>query len=44
MLSQPAGPRRVLMTLDAMGGVWRYALDLALEPSELYSLAPATGP
>ena len=29
MLSQPAGPRRVLMTLDAMGGVWRYALDLA---------------
>lgn len=22
-------PRRVLMTLDAVGGVWRYALDLA---------------
>ncbi len=22
-------PRRVLMTLDAMGGVWRYAVDLA---------------
>lgn len=23
------GPRRVLMTVDAVGGVWRYALDLA---------------
>src|SRR5690606_14900963 len=23
------GPRRVLMTLDAVGGVWRYAIDLA---------------
>jgi glycosyltransferase involved in cell wall biosynthesis len=24
-------PRRVLMTLDAVGGVWRYAVDLARE-------------
>ncbi|MER8608904.1 glycosyltransferase family 1 protein, partial [Mesorhizobium sp. M1233] len=22
-------PRRILMTVDAVGGVWRYALDLA---------------
>src|SRR5690349_12055597 len=22
-------PRRVLMTLDAVGGVWRYSIDLA---------------
>lgn len=31
MLSGPLmpRPRRVLMTLDAVGGVWRYALDLA---------------
>jgi glycosyltransferase involved in cell wall biosynthesis len=27
-------PRRVLMTLDAVGGVWRYALDLARGLSE----------
>jgi glycosyltransferase involved in cell wall biosynthesis len=25
----PVGSRRLLMTLDAVGGVWRYALDLA---------------
>ncbi|MFC5068034.1 glycosyltransferase family 4 protein [Flaviflagellibacter deserti] len=24
----PAGPRRVLMTVDAVGGVWRYGIDL----------------
>ncbi|TIT59238.1 MAG: glycosyltransferase family 1 protein, partial [Mesorhizobium sp.] len=24
-------PRRILMTVDAVGGVWRYALDLARE-------------
>lgn len=30
MLRQPLSPpRRVLITLDAVGGVWRYALDLA---------------
>lgn len=23
------GPKRILMTLDAVGGVWRYAMDLA---------------
>ena len=22
-------PRRILMTIDAVGGVWRYAMDLA---------------
>lgn len=27
-------PRRVLMTLDAVGGVWRYAVDLARALSE----------
>lgn len=26
---RPAGPRNVLMTVDAVGGVWRHALDLA---------------
>ncbi len=26
-------PRRILMTVDALGGVWRYALDLARELS-----------
>lgn len=30
MLHEPSmPPRRVLMTLDAVGGVWRYALDVA---------------
>jgi glycosyltransferase involved in cell wall biosynthesis len=29
MLPGALKPRRVLMTLDAVGGVWRYALDLA---------------
>ena len=24
-----AAPRRTLMTLEAVGGVWRYAMDLA---------------
>lgn len=24
-----SGPKRVLMTIDAVGGVWRYAMDLA---------------
>jgi glycosyltransferase involved in cell wall biosynthesis len=40
-------PRRVLMTLDAVGGVWRYAIDLARELGEsgiacmLVGLGPA---
>jgi glycosyltransferase involved in cell wall biosynthesis len=29
MLHDAVGPRRVLLTLDAVGGVWQYALDLA---------------
>jgi glycosyltransferase involved in cell wall biosynthesis len=28
MLRQLSQPRRVLMTVDAVGGVWRYAMDL----------------
>lgn len=30
-----APPRRILMTLDAVGGVWRYAMDLAAELAPL---------
>src|SRR5690606_30232548 len=30
-----APPRRILMTLDAVGGVWRYARDLAAELAPL---------
>jgi glycosyltransferase involved in cell wall biosynthesis len=31
MLRTLTRPRRILMTVDAVGGVWRYALDLARE-------------
>ena len=33
-MKMPAPPRRILMTADAVGGVWTYALELAraLEP------------
>jgi glycosyltransferase involved in cell wall biosynthesis len=30
MLRNPLTPRHVLMTVDAVGGVWRYAVDLAV--------------
>jgi len=46
----PSQPRTVLMTLDAVGGVWRYALDLArgLAPAGirfvLLGLGPEPGP
>lgn len=33
MASRMATPRRILMTADAVGGVWTYALDLARELS-----------
>lgn len=29
MSARPPGPRSVLMTTDALGGIWSYALDLA---------------
>jgi glycosyltransferase involved in cell wall biosynthesis len=28
-MTAPVKPRRILMTIDAAGGVWRYAMDLA---------------
>lgn len=28
-MTKPAAPHRILMTVDAVGGVWRYAMDLA---------------
>jgi glycosyltransferase involved in cell wall biosynthesis len=39
-------PRRVMMTLDAVGGVWRYALDLAagLEGEGIRTLLVGSGP
>jgi glycosyltransferase involved in cell wall biosynthesis len=39
-------PRRVLLTLDAVGGVWRYALDVArcLEPHGVTCLLVGFGP
>ena len=35
---------RILLALIVLAVCLKIALDLALEPSELYSLAPATGP
>ena len=42
----PLKPRRVLMTIDAVGGVWRYALDLAraMEPCGVSFLLVGAGP
>jgi hypothetical protein len=39
-------PRRVLITLDAVGGVWRYALDLAsaLARQGIHPLLVGSGP
>lgn len=39
-------PRRVLMTADAVGGVWRYAMDLAasLQTSNVQFLIVGVGP
>lgn len=34
-MTAPPQPRRLLMTLDAVGGVWRYAMDLASGLREL---------
>lgn len=41
-----ADPKRVLMTLDAVGGVWRYAMDLAqgLKAHEVHFLFLGMGP
>ncbi|MEZ2410676.1 glycosyltransferase family 4 protein [Bosea sp. RCC_152_1] len=52
MLRSPlmAPPRRVLITLDAVGGVWRYAIDLARGLGQhgveclLVGFGPAPGP
>lgn len=40
------GPQRVLMTLDAVGGVWRYAMNLAqgLAPNGVQFLFVGMGP
>jgi glycosyltransferase involved in cell wall biosynthesis len=46
MLSCALKPRRVLMTLDAVGGVWRYAIDLAraLQKEDVACLLLGLGP
>jgi hypothetical protein len=47
MLRRPmTSPRRVLLTLDAVGGVWRYALDVArgLERNGVSFLLAGFGP
>ena len=49
MSGRRAGPRRVLMTTDVVGGIWSYALDLAAGLAEagtrtvLATLGPAPG-
>jgi glycosyltransferase involved in cell wall biosynthesis len=42
----PAEPRRILMTADAVGGVWTYALELAraLEPVGVHVTLATMGP
>lgn len=44
--SQQIGSRRILMTVDAVGGVWRYALDLAagLRPKGMETIFAVFGP
>jgi glycosyltransferase involved in cell wall biosynthesis len=46
MLRPLTPPRRVLITLDAVGGVWRYAVDLAgtLAAAEMECLLVGLGP
>jgi glycosyltransferase involved in cell wall biosynthesis len=46
MQPQAAHPRRILMTVDAVGGVWRYAMDLAagLQPLEFETVFYCLGP
>jgi glycosyltransferase involved in cell wall biosynthesis len=46
MLRRALNPRRVLMTVDGVGGVWRYALDLAraLQPHGVRFLLAGAGP
>ena len=41
-----SGPSKVLMTADAVGGVWTYALDLArsLEPQDVHFMIATMGP
>ena len=36
--NEPKARRRVLMTIDAVGGVWRYAMDLAKAMSETHGI------
>jgi glycosyltransferase involved in cell wall biosynthesis len=46
MLRPPVMPRRLLMTCDAIGGVWRYAIDIArtLEANGTEVLLVGCGP
>ncbi|WP_245464199.1 glycosyltransferase family 4 protein [Rhizobium sp. NXC24] len=43
---QVSRPRRILMTVDAVGGVWRYAMDLAkaLRPYDVETVFAGLGP
>jgi glycosyltransferase involved in cell wall biosynthesis len=45
-LAQPSARRRILMTVDAVGGVWRYAMDLALglQPLGVHTVFACFGP
>jgi glycosyltransferase involved in cell wall biosynthesis len=46
MLHRAVMPRRVLMTCDAIGGIWRYSVDLAraLNRHEISTILVGTGP
>ena len=45
-MEPPRMPRRILMTADAVGGVWTYALELAaaLEPHDIEVALAVMGP
>ncbi|GGK44897.1 glycosyltransferase family 4 protein [Salinarimonas ramus] len=45
-MSDPVPPRRILVTCDAVGGVWRHALDMAraLAPHGIETVLVAFGP
>lgn len=45
-MTTAAAPRRILMTCDAVGGVWRYAMDLAraLEQENTHLILAVLGP
>ncbi|MGJ3263471.1 MAG: glycosyltransferase family 4 protein [Salinarimonas sp.] len=45
-MTEPVAPRRILVTCDAVGGVWRHALDMAraLAPAGVETVLVAFGP